>query len=189
MNNYYKAGPASRQGRKIVKMQCLEDGSFGRWHIKGNIFEDRSKSRRRNGLVVIDSENMSLESAMIDEPVDFAPVSTETAEEAYENVLLYAGAIRPKRDSHDERIIREVRTGKATFGNGIIASQTDVGGWPKLLSAKPQQDTDDDGMPDEWERRFSPNRDLSLLSSGDLDKDGYTNVEEYLNQTNPTKKD
>ena len=189
VNNYYKAGPASRQGSKIVKMQCLEDGSFGRWHIKGNVFEDRSKSRRRNGLVVIDAENMSLESAMIDETVDFAPVSTETAEEAYENVLLYAGAIRPKRDSHDERIIREVRTGKTTFGNGIIASQTDVGGWPKLLSAKPQQDTDDDGMPDEWERRFSSNRDLSLLSSGDLDKDGYTNVEEYLNQTNPTKKD
>jgi len=189
VNNYYKAGPASRKGLKIVKMQSLDSGSFGKWYIKGNIFEDHSKSRRQNNLVIIDALNMPLETAMIDEPVDFAPVSTETAADAFSNVLLYVGAIRPKRDSHDERIIREVRTGRTTFGNGIISSQTDVGGWPKLLSTKPQQDIDNDGMPDEWERRFSPKGDLSLQSSLDLDGDGFTNVEEYLNQTNPTKTD
>jgi pectate lyase len=189
VNNYYKAGPASRKGLKIVKMQSLDSGSFGKWYIKGTIFEDHSKSRRQNNLVIIDALNMPLETAMIDEPVDFAPVSTETAADAFSNVLLYVGAIRPKRDSHDERIIREVRTGKTTFGNGIISSQTDVGGWPKLFSTKPQQDIDNDGMPDEWERRFSPKGDLSLPSSLDLDGDGYTNVEEYLNQTNPTKTD
>ena len=57
------------------------------------------------------------------------------------------------------------------------------------MSTQPQQDIDTDGMPDEWERRFSPKGDLSLQSSSDLDSDGYTNVEEYLNQTNPTKND
>jgi len=187
VNNYYKAGPASDENLKIVKIQSLEDGSFGKWYVQGNVLEDRSRSRRRNNLIRVDSLNTPLESAMIDEPVDFAPVSTETAAEAFTNVLLYAGAIRPKRDSHDERIIREVRTGKTTFGNGIISSQTEVGGWPKLLSTKPQQDIDNDGMPDEWERRFSPKGDLSLQSYLDLDGDGYTNVEEYLNQTNPIK--
>ncbi len=187
VNNYYKAGPASDENLKIVKIQSLEDGSFGKWYVQGNVLEDRSRSRRRNNLIRVDSLNTPLESAMIDEPVDFAPVSTETAAEAFTNVLLYAGAIRPKRDSHDERIIREVRTGKTTFGNGIISSQTEVGGWPKLLSTKPQQDIDNDGMPDEWERRFSPKGDLSLKSYLDLDGDGYTNVEEYLNQTNPIK--
>ncbi|MCP4257062.1 MAG: pectate lyase [Planctomycetes bacterium] len=187
VNNYYKAGPASDENLKIVKIQSLEDGSFGKWYVQGNVLEDRSRSRRRNNLIRVDSLNTPLESAMIDEPVDFAPVSTETAAEAFTNVLLYAGAIRPKRDSHDERIIREVRTGKTTFGNGIISSQTEVGGWPKLLSAQPQQDTDNDGMPDEWERRYSPKGDLSLQSHQDLDGDGYMNVEEYLNQTNPIK--
>ncbi|MHC4700641.1 MAG: pectate lyase, partial [Planctomycetota bacterium] len=154
---------------------------------QGNILENHVQSRRRNGLVRIDAPNMSPESAMVDEPVDSAPVVTQTAEAAFENVLLYAGAIRAKRDSHDERIVREVRSGRTTFGNGIIASQTDVGGWPELLSTQPQQDIDADGMPDEWERRFSPKGDLSLQSSSDLDSDGYTNVEEYLNQTDPTK--
>jgi len=189
VNNFYKAGPASREGLKIVKIQSLEDGSFGRWYVQGNVFENRSQSRKRNGLVRIDASNISLDSAMIDEPVDFAPVLTQTAEEAFEDVLLYVGAIRPKRDSHDQRIIREVRSGRTTFGNGIISSQTDVGGWPKLLSTQPQQDIDADGMPDEWERRFSPKGDLSLQSSLDLDSDGYTNVEECLNQTNPIKND
>jgi len=187
VNNYYKAGPTSREDIRIVKIQCLEDGSFGRWYVQGNVFEDHSRSRRRNGLVVIDSPNVSLNSAMINEPVDFAPVVTETAEAAFENVLLYAGAIQPKRDSHDERIVREVRSGRTTFGDGIITSQTDVGGWPELLSTQPQPDVDADGMTDEWERRFSPIGDLSLQSSLDLDRDGYTNIEEYLNQTNPTK--
>ncbi len=189
VNNFYKAGPASREGLKIVKMQSLHDGTFGKWYIQGNVFEDRSQSRMRDDLVGIDATNVSLESALIGEPVEFAPVDTQTAEEAYVDVLLYAGAIRPKRDSHDERIVSEVRSGRTTFGNGIISSQTDVGGWPELISTQPQQDIDADGMPDEWERRFSPSGDLSLQSFLDLDGDGYTNVEEYLNQTDPTKDD
>ncbi len=185
VNNYYKAGPASNENLKIVKIQSLEDGSFGKWYVKGNVLEDRSRSRRRNNRIRVDSLNTPLESAMIDKPVDFAPVFTETAAEAFTNVLLYAGAIRPKRDSHDERIIREVRTGKTTFGNGIISSQTEVGGWPKLLSTKPQQDIDNDGMPDEWERRFNPKGGLSLQNSQDLDGDGYTNLEAYINSICP----
>ncbi len=187
VKNYYKAGPASREHLNIVKMQPLDNGTFGKWYIQGNIVESHLQSRKRNGLVSIDASNRSPESAMVDKPVDFAPVFTETAEVAYENVLLYAGAIRPKRDSPDERIVREVRSGRTTFGNGIISSQAEVGGWPKLLSTQPQPDIDADGMPDEWERRFSPNDDLALNGTLDSDGDGYTNVEEYLNNTNPNK--
>ena len=188
VNNYYKAGPASRELLNIVKIQSLDNGTFGRWYIQGNVLENRLQSQKRNGLVTIEASNRSSESAMIHKPVDFGPVFTETAEAAFENVLLYAGAIRPKRDSHDERIVSEVRSGRTTFGNGIVSSQTEVGGWPKLLSTQPQPDVDADGMPDEWERRFSPNGDLALHGNLDSDGDGYTNVEEYLNQTNPNKK-
>jgi len=49
-------------------------------------------------------------------------------------------------------------------------------------------DADLDGMPDAWERRFNPNRGLEMNASGDLDGDGYTNLEEYLNQTHPNQK-
>lgn len=188
VNNFYKAGPASREGLKVVKIQSLHDGTFGKWYIHGNVLEDQSQSQSREGLVTIDAEHVSITSALLDAPVDFAPVTTQVPEEAYKDVVRFAGAILPKRDTLDARIIREVQSGKTTFGNGIISSQTDVGGWPKLQSAEPKPDTDADGMPDAWEQRFSPNHDLSLQSTGDLDRDGYTNVEEYLNQTDPTKK-
>ena len=62
-------------------------------------------------------------------------------------------------------------------------------GWPKLEATQPPIDTDADGMPDTWERRYSPGGDPALKSSRDLDGDGFTNIEEYLNQTDPTVRD
>ena len=183
VNNFYKSGPASRKKSKIIKMQSLQNGTFGKWYISGNIFEDRSGLRKEKDLVAVDAENLSIESIIINKPVSFAPVVTQTAEEAFNAVLLQVGAIRPNRDSHDVRIIQEVKNNRATFGNGIISSQIDVGGWPRLRSTAPQIDNDSDGMPDEWECRFNPKKDLSLQSNEDLDEDGYTNIEEYLNRT------
>lgn len=46
-------------------------------------------------------------------------------------------------------------------------------------------DSDADGLPDSWEKRFGP--DLSLLSAGgNQDGDAHTDYEEYLAGTNPT---
>ena len=93
----------------------------------------------------------------------------------------------PKRDSHDQRIISEVRSGRTTFGDGIVSSQFDVGGWPVLNSAPAPADSDADGMPDNWERSFNPNHDLSWTSASDADGDGYTNIEEFLITPTPIR--
>lgn len=188
VNNYYKAGPASRRDH-IVKMQTIYDGSFGRWYIDGNVMVDTAGKVHRSGIVRIDSEDVPLDSALVEAPVDFAPVQTETAEETYERVLDTAGATLPRRDAHDVRVVGEVRSGETTYGNGIISSQKDVGGWPELRSTDPPEDADADGMPDAWERPFTAEDDLSLEGAQDADGDGYTNVEEYLNGTNPTEGD
>ena len=188
VNNYYKAGPASRRDH-IVKMQTIYDGSFGRWYIDGNVMVDTAGKVHRSGIVRIDSEDVPLDSALVEAPVDFAPVQTETAEATYERVLDAAGATLPRRDAHDVRIVGEVRSGKTTYGNGIISRQTDVGGWPELRSTDPPEDADADGMPDAWERPFTAAGDLSLEGAQDADGDGYTNVEEYLNGTNPIEGD
>src|SRR6185503_3934055 len=86
----------------------------------------------------------------------------------------------------------EVKTGTATYGGvwgagkGIIDSQTQVGGWPAypVINRAANFDTDQDGMPDAWEAAYG----LSPASAsgangnnGDFDSDGYTNVEEYIN--------
>jgi hypothetical protein len=42
-------------------------------------------------------------------------------------------------------------------------------------------------MPDEWERKYGLNVNKADDNSLDKDGDGYSNVEEYLNGTDPTE--
>ena len=42
-------------------------------------------------------------------------------------------------------------------------------------------------MPDDWENKYGLNANAADDSSYDKDGDGYTNVEEYLNGTDPTE--
>ncbi len=68
-----------------------------------------------------------------------------------------------------------------------IDSQKEMGGWPSLKSTRPAQDCDNDGMPDTWEKQHDLNIKLADNNS-DSDKDGYTNIEEFLNNTDPNSK-
>jgi hypothetical protein len=109
-------------------------------------------------------------------------VTIDLADKARDRVLEGAGATRPKRDSVDQRTVEDVhkRTGK------IIDSQKDVGGWPELAAGVPPVDADSDGMPDEWEQAngLGPSR---ADEGGDDDRDGYSNLEEWLNGTDPRR--
>ncbi len=110
------------------------------------------------------------------------PAITEhSSEEAYQLVLASAGASLA-RDQVDARIVDEVRSGQATYGaNGHIDSPADVGGYPVYHSNPAPLDSDADGMPDSFEtqRGLGPNNPADR--NADVDGDGYTNLEEYLN--------
>ena len=98
--------------------------------------------------------------------------------------------VRLQRDAVDARVIESVRTGKPQSGNGIIKTPDEVGGYPKYAfnPAEVPPDGDNDGMPDAWETKYK--LDPAKPDDGgaaDADQDGYTNVEEYLNGTNPTQ--
>jgi pectate lyase len=114
-------------------------------------------------------------------PFNSVPVTTDTAQAALQKVLESAGATLPSRDAVDARIVEQVREGTGR----IINSPTEVGGWPELRDGMPPEDADRDGMPDEWERRhrFSPEEQSDAV--GDADGDGYTNLEEFINGTDP----
>lgn len=65
------------------------------------------------------------------------------------------------------------------YGRIVNCSQN-AGGWPVLAAGTPPDDTDHDGMPDEWETAMcldpdNPNDATSFRS------DGYTNIEAYIN--------
>jgi hypothetical protein len=83
----------------------------------------------------------------------------------------------------DARIVNEVRQRRGS----IIDSQEQVGGWPTLKSAPAPADSDHDGMPDAWETRHRLNPRDPSDGPADADKDGYTNLEEHLNNTDPNR--
>jgi len=48
-------------------------------------------------------------------------------------------------------------------------------------------DTDGDGMPDWWEKKYMLNPQSAIDATRDNDRDGYSNLEEYIMGTNPQK--
>ena len=62
----------------------------------------------------------------------------------------------------------------------MINSQTEVGGWPMLKSGPVLTDTDNDGIPDAWETAHGLDP-KNPADASKLAKNGYTNLEEYLN--------
>ena len=131
-----------------------------------------------NGVKVMKQEVRTL-----DQPFEAPHITTVPAKDLVELVLPTVGASLPKRDIVDARLADDVRnrTGK------IIDTQIQVGGWPELKSAEAPLDSDNDGMPDAWEIAHQLNpHDPSDANLGS-DKDGYTNIEKYLNGLAPLK--
>ena len=125
----------------------------------------------------------------INTPIAYEAVTTHTAEKAYEQVLMYAGASL-HRDALDDIMVSDARNGEATFtgsGNskGFINSQDDVkskipNGWPDLEQGTVLPDTDGDGMPDDWETAHGLNPN-DKNDGNTKNEEGYTNLEVYLN--------
>jgi len=124
-----------------------------------------------------------------EEPMHMAPLNIESAEDAYQSVLTHAGAVWPRRDPVDRRIIETVRTGKVTYepGNGIITCVEQVGGYP-TYEGRPYADADKDGMPDEWEKKYGLNPHDPADAGRDASGDGYTNIEAFIHGFDPTRR-
>ena len=189
VNNFYKPGPATAAELKFVNASYQKEVSkgTGQWFVDGNIMEgDKALTKKNKNGVDLQAQGYP-SGAIVDKafPVSIA-LPVETAKESYEKVLLYAGAIFPKRDATDEHVVNETRTGKAmgkgSFGKpGIIDSPLAVGGWAEYKSAPAPVDTDSDGMPDAWEikKGLNPN---DANDRNKADASGYTMLEIYLNE-------
>ena len=213
VNNYYKPGPAT-QNRANTRIYSIDKSKnpqepmydiWGKYYIAGNYFENQpavTSNNWSNGVynqfhnsygIVSENDKVAMQQAT---PHDIENnVTTHTAQEAYEKVLLFAGASL-KRDAVDIRVVDDVAnktyTAHGSSGDqysrfGIIDSPGDVGGWPELSSGTVPLDTDGDGMPDEWEIAnkldpSKPNADGRNLSTA------YDNIEVYINSLVNVKK-
>ena len=144
----------------------------------------------------------------VDKAFPMPPVAMTSAAEAYEAILKNVGATQPHRDPVDERVIHSVRTGKVwsqgqeitptpmpglaknnigKAGNGIITDIAQVGGYPEYKGT-PLKDLDADGIPRSWKKKYHLDTKDPQLAQKDLQGDGYTVMDKYLNDLDPTKK-
>lgn len=201
--NYFKPGPAttseslrSRICKVDARPETDQHPGCGKWYVAGNFVDGNPKITEDNwaGGVQFSPERdlkgkkvpMGTENEVrVHEPFPAAPITQHSAEEAYRLVLALGGASLPRRDPVDTRVIESVRTGKPAFKTGILDTQADVGGWPEYRATEKFVDSDGDGMPDSWEKKYGLNPNDPSDAAKDADGDGYTNLEEYLNGTDP----
>lgn len=116
-----------------------------------------------------------------------APAFTlQSAADAYAQVTSYAGNFWWARDGIDARIVNNVRD-MTNPPNGVAAADPNAAELAALLATPTTTraagfDTDGDGMPNAWETAIGLNPNLASDGKLDFDSDGYTNVEEYLNE-------
>ena len=193
VNNYYKYGPSTQttvMHRIVNPFHKLPEISFGKFYIDGN-FVDGSPTVTKNnwsGVKMDKGTDVDAKKATMNQPFPSVETQTHSASEAYEIVLKNAGAVMPTRDTLDARIIKDVmnRTGKLIdvqggYPHGTPYPET-IGAWPALQLSTPPKDTDQDGMPDEWEekRKLNPSDKTDAVAFS-LSKQ-FTNVEVYLNE-------
>jgi len=106
------------------------------------------------------------------------PVTTLSAPKAYAKVLAGAGASL-HRDAIDARLVAAL----ASLGKEgkIIRDEAEVGGMPEIKGGPVPASTAGDGIPDTWKIAHGLDPKAADVAKGDRDHDGYTNLEEYLN--------
>ena len=208
VGNYYKPGPASKDRKYFLDANGIYTSSNTNYgypllYLSGNVHE------KHDDISVDNSHGIYWHDHKTNTPPDASrllssvqPLSgpssqavyttTHVAADAFARICDRAGASL-SRDAVDERACRDAKSGSATFTdggngskNGLIDSQTAVGGWPAYSADSSElaavKDSDGDGMPDWFEDQFGLNKsDASDGNAKTLDSYfRYTNLEMYL---------
>jgi pectate lyase len=169
VNNYYKAGPATGS----LKHRIVQASDTFRMYISGNYVAGYP-------AITADNWNGGVDDPPIrhHEPFDVPyPIPEQSAVDAYHEVIRHVGASFPRRDDADNRAIKNL----VDSTGSILVRQSDAGGFPRLYSLPAPDDTDHDGMPDDWEDAEGLDKNDPEDRNGDKNGNGYTNLEDYLN--------
>ncbi|UOR03628.1 T9SS type A sorting domain-containing protein [Hymenobacter aerilatus] len=192
VNNYYKYGPSTSNSVRYRVLNPYKQTSpalpYGQFYMTGNYVDGSPLHTADNwkGVVMQGGSLADTTKAKAATPFDLGPVTTQTATVAYEAVLAGAGAMLPRRDTLDQRIVNNVRTrtgriidvqGGYPHGTPYSISQH---AWPALNSLPASIDSDHDGMPDAWERSQGSNPN-DASDRNEVASNGYTRLENYLN--------
>lgn len=193
VGNYYKEGPACN--KTVLLKADLENIGLGTqsYYVSGNVRDNQdgtlTDDKEGDTYTYLLYEGKVLDwTVWADKPFFPSYATVQPARDAYKKVLSDVGANMPVFDNHDQRMIRETRDRSYTYVGslsgikGEIDDESDCGG----LEIYPESqrdtnfDTDQDGIPNWFEtlKGTDVNTDNHL---SDNDKDGYTDLEDYLN--------
>jgi len=217
VNNYFIPGPATPSSLYFARPSLNRSGvtldGYGKWYFNGNIMAGSPEKTSDNWLGVDASTvggaaniRSDTEFVKTDGVLEAYANYTETAEQAFISVLKSAGAILPRRDTIDARVIAETKgqsivrysfttnDGQVTpdkgLASGIIDTQKNLvppsapegtTAWDVYkTSTETPFDTDHDGIPDEWEESNGLNK-TNIADGRLIAPNGYSNLENYLN--------
>lgn len=179
IGNYFKPGPSTKEKQDTNLFEPGDDTVRMFW--TGNDLEGYPDYSNDNRKMIRAPKPLNVEELipiiLAAEAFSCPPVTTETADVALARVLEECGATLPRRDEIDAQLMDDIKNGTGK----IIDSEEELGGWPALETVVPEPDADGDGMPDAWQEKYR----LASGPNGDADTDGYTDLEEYLNGTDP----
>lgn len=237
VNNYFRAGPATLAANMSERyfVQGSKKGDYGQWYLSGNLFETENPYNaskpawHADTLAKVNADNLygyargaayrafNLDGApaneanyaryVLESPAEGLPQARYDAAEAYRMVCQSAGALLPRQDEQDTRMLAEaagkrepVFAGPTVPRNlGIIDSQEDIqfaredyfyindsivmGGYPFLDAVEGDSvalDSDGDGLPDLYETETGLNP-ADAADGAAIGADGYSALEVYLN--------
>jgi pectate lyase len=179
VGNWFITGP-NTQERKYRQKRIWNDVDLGCCTVyeKDNIMIDDEGKKRTIADVHPDTEkekkswrHLKIIGERAEKPFDMPPVTTYSSSNAYEKVLNKCGAM--PRDQLNHRLAKNIREQSGKLKD-FKAPWIQEG-------PEPPADSDRDGMPDFWEKAMGFNPDNASDNIKDHDGDGYTNIEEYLN--------
>jgi hypothetical protein len=195
VGNYFIAGPGTLSN---TTKTFIVDKNVDVWAYQSGNFVDSDKSLNPGGqpngtdtgwsqfevtTPVTDQHLYQMSSAFT-----MPAVTTQSANDAYWQIVDYAGNWWWDRDAIDSRVIDNVltNTGPPLAAAAPLTDELTYvtsAAYPATPTTQPAGwDTDGDAMPDYWEVAHGLNPNSASDWNQDFDSDGYVNLVEYINE-------
>ncbi|KAA5542692.1 pectate lyase precursor [Roseiconus nitratireducens] len=187
--NYYRRGPQTQD-----RMYPFALSPHMSYYVRDNYFEDWGDQGhprhwkwggpdRAPKWVQFNNNGREL-----DAPAKTPPIELVDAETAFALTLARAGCW--PRDRVTKRTVQEVKTKTGAWGRNAPLEPTDEWFLEGLAQNQAPKDTDDDGLPDVWEKAHNldfnnPADATTVVAAGESKNDrhmGYSHLEYYLNE-------